>query len=149
MVVVNPASAETPLLNRLKGAVFALLGLVFVGIGVNDCVDTRDFVRHARKAEGIVIALNAGPAHPQVEYADETGTKFTMPGRGWISYRRGDRVAVLYLVNDPHHESKIDDPGALWDFVAIFSGLGATALLVGMYLMLRETKGNHVDSAQK
>lgn len=140
MVIVNTALADTPLLNRLKGALFALMGLVFLGIGANDYVDTRDFVRNARRTEGTVIALNAGPAHPEIEYADETGQKFTMPGAGWISYRRGDRVGVLYLPNDPHHRSKIDDPGALWDLAAVFGGLGAAALVVGSYLILRRKR---------
>jgi hypothetical protein len=149
MVIVNTGSADTPLLNKLKGVLFALVGLVFLGIGVNDYVDTRDFVRDARRTEGVVIALNEGPAHPEIEYADETGRKFTMPGGGWISYRRGDRVGVLYLPNDPHHESRIDDPGALWDLAAVFGGLGAAALVAGSYLILRRDRRSDVNSAKK
>jgi hypothetical protein len=41
---------------------------------------TRQFIRSARRAEGTVVALYAGPAHPEVEYADADGLRHTFPG---------------------------------------------------------------------
>jgi hypothetical protein len=149
MVIVNPASTDTPWLNRLKGACFSLVGLAFLGIGAMTYADTRDFVRHARRTEGTVVALNAGPAHPEIEYTDETGEKLTTPASGWISYRRGDRVGVLYLPNDPHHKSKVDDPGALWDVPTGFGGLGTLGLFLGVYLMLRKSGSRYVIAARE
>lgn len=87
--------------------------------------NTREFLKSARSARGVVIDLNHGPAHPQVEFVLPSGQKTEFPANGWISYRKGDEVEVLYVVDenglpDPH----LNDRGDLWYFAVSQTGLG-------------------------
>jgi hypothetical protein len=53
---------------------------------------TRGFVQRATRADAVVIALNAGSAHPQVQFELPSGEKLSFPAGGFISYNMGAKA---------------------------------------------------------
>jgi hypothetical protein len=97
---------------------------------------TRSFVQRAARADGVVVSLNAGSAHPEVEFTLPNGEKVTFPASGFISYTKGQHATVLYLTDDPSLSPRLDDFGQLWVphiiqlvFALVALGFGLRALL--------------------
>ena len=92
------------------------------------------FIRSSATAEGMVIELNAGGSHPQIEFTTAAGERISYPQGGFIfGYRPGDRVRVCYLPTDPRGTASIDTIGALWFsplLLTIISGVFAIASLL-------------------
>src|SRR5690242_7824202 len=98
--------------GRVRVKVWIGLLLLVAGAGalvlaVFEGYATRQFVRSAQRTEGTVVALYAGPAHPEVEYADASGLRHTFPGTGMVYYQPGARVGVLYIDRGNHHDAKL------------------------------------------
>jgi hypothetical protein len=118
---------------RLVGAFFALIGLTLLVAAVLMARSTVRFTRTAARASGIVIALNAGGSHPEVQFTSKDGQRVRYPQGGMISgYRAGDRVTVLYDPRQPTSTACINAPGALWDGAGGLCLLGAVFLAVGL-----------------
>jgi hypothetical protein len=103
------------------------LGLILAAAGV--AVSVRSFTRKAATAEGVVVRLNAGGSHPQIEFTTGSGQKVSYPQGGLICcYRAGERVRVLYETDRPN-DARLNTFGALWFTPLIL-------LLVGTFLVL-------------
>jgi len=131
-----PAAKPPSLAARLKGGVFAFAGLCVVCGAVAGVVSTRDFLRTAARAPGIVTRLNAGGFHPEIQFTVASGQRVQYPQGGMIkSYHAGESVFVLY---DPHHpgqDPRLDTFGALWmDWITLF-GMGAVFIGIGSLLI--------------
>jgi hypothetical protein len=81
--------------------------------------------------------LNAGPAHPQIEFVDHDGKHVRFPGGGWTSHQPGERVGVLYLASAPVATATLDEPASCWFLTGLFACLGAIALIGGLFVALR------------
>ena len=101
--------------TRLKGGLFAVVGLgVMCGAGAG-AVSTHNFVRSAAHAPGIVTRLNAGGSHPEIRFTAALGRIVSYPQGGMISgYHPGERVSVLYDPRDPSDSPCLDAFGTLW-----------------------------------
>ena len=124
-------------IQKLIGTLFPLIGIaLLVGTGVSIPVTNR-FINTASRAEGTVIKLNAGRAHPSVEFTPVDGTKVEFSGQGWIDYGVGDRVPVLYL-KDPEnpagYQISIDTIGALWFGQFVGTWIGTGFVLSGLFM---------------
>ena len=80
-----------------------------------------------------VVALYAGPAHPEVEYADASGQRHTFPGTGMVHHQAGARVGVLYIDRGDHHDARLAEWGSLWFSVCTTAGIGVALLIAGAY----------------
>jgi len=109
----------------------AILGSLLVGLAAFIACDRVAFLREASGVPGTIVSLNAGPAHPNVEFTTSVGQTIQFSENGWISYRVNDRVRVLYDPADPEHTAWVDDPGALWFAPSLLTGLGLFAWLLG------------------
>ena len=100
-------------IQKLMGTLFPLIGVALL---VGTVVSVR-FINNASRAEGTVIKLNAGRAHPSIEFTPVGESKVEFSGARWIDYGVGDRVPVLYL-KDPESPSgyqiNIDTISVLW-----------------------------------
>jgi len=124
----------------LRGAGFMLAGtalLAFVWLGAQA---KTEFAHDARRAEGIVVALQAGPAHPKIEFADTNGNKVAFFAGGWISHRVGDRVQVLFLEDAPLATAQLDEPGSRWFLLTIVGTLGGGMLIGGSLILARRRR---------
>jgi hypothetical protein len=84
----NPSSR---LMVWIRGVGLVLSGVVVLGFALLEFLAVRDFVDHAHRADGVVVALTAGPAHSEVQFLDpETGKQESFLGNGWgASHRVG------------------------------------------------------------
>ena len=84
-----------------------------------------------------MIKLNAGRAHPSIEFTPVGGGTVEFSGAGWIDYGVGDRVPVLYLKdpeNPAEYQINIDTIGALWFNQFIGTYLGISFVLGGLFV---------------
>ncbi len=121
--------------TRLKGGVFAVVGLSVIAGASAGAVSTHHFVQTAAHAPGVVTKLNAGGVHPEVQFTSASGRVVSYPQGGMIkSYRTGERVTVLYDPGAPSLDPHRDTFGALWlDWISLF-GLGAVFVGIGLLL---------------
>lgn len=118
--------------GRLGGVTFILLGLVLLGFGARSALGIRDFVRHAARADGEVIGLNAGGSHPQIQFVTPDSRVVSFPQGGLIfGYRQGDRVQVLFDPAEPAATATIATPGSLWFPALVLGGIGLVFIAVG------------------
>lgn len=84
-----------------------------------------------------MIKLNAGRAHPSIQFTPAGGSTVEFSGHGSSDHGVGDRVPVLYLKNPDNpagYDINIDTIGALWgdQFAGTWLGLGF--ILGGLFM---------------
>ena len=133
--IKQPPKPRNDLLTRLKGGVFAVVGLCLT-IGV--CawsVSNLHFIRTAARAPGIVTRLNAGGAHPEISFTAASGQVVDYPQGGMIGwYRTGQHVWVLYNRRDPGDSPCLDTIPALWFDGGMLLLMGLVFLSMGLFL---------------
>lgn len=126
-----------PAIQKLIGIIFPIIGGGLLIGSVVSATFTYQFISTASRAEGKVVKLNAGGAHPSIQFiplSKKTAIEFS--GSGYINYAVGDKVTVLYLKNDIYpsgFQTNIDNLGALWFGTAILSFLGVSFVIGGLY----------------
>jgi hypothetical protein len=113
------------------GLAFIVLGVLLLVVAGAYTATQRSFQADAQHTDGTVVSLNAGPAHPNIEFTTPSGARVLFSDNGWISYRVHDHVTVLFDPEDAERSARIDDPGALWYGPCLAAGLGIAALLMG------------------
>lgn len=109
-----------------------LVGCLLLLVAAASAWSTRSFVRRATRATGVVVALNAGSAHPEIEFDLPSGEKVSFPAGGFISYSVGERPTVLYLPEAPFKGARLDHFGALWMRHIMLAAMGLIALAFGV-----------------
>jgi hypothetical protein len=95
-------------------------------------VSVHSFTRAAVTADGVVVRLNAGASHPQVEFTAASGGKISYPQGGLICcYRAGEKVRVLYQADRPN-DARLDAFGVLWVTPLILLVVGTCLVLGGL-----------------
>ncbi|WP_210640871.1 MULTISPECIES: DUF3592 domain-containing protein [unclassified Pseudomonas] len=131
----------------LLGLLFALIGIVLLGITVNLTLERREFLARAQTADGIVSRLNAGGSHPEIAFTAGTGEKISYPQGGLIfGYREGQSVRVHYLPEQPASSAIVDDPGALWGPSGLLGCLGLMFTIAGLAKAIRQRGHGAVHS---
>lgn len=99
----------------MAAVALVVIGIVLLAAAGVTAGARRSFVRRALATEGIVVRLNAGGSHPQIEFTTSSGEKVSYPQGGLIfGYRPGDRVRVLYNPTAAAGTACVDRFGALW-----------------------------------
>lgn len=99
--------------------------IVLLAISAYMGLARQTFLSEADIAPGMVISLNAGGAHPQIEFAASDGKTYRYPQGGMIyGYRTGQAVEVLYLQKNPQLTAVISDTGAIWGPAALIALIG-------------------------
>ncbi|MEM9091416.1 MAG: DUF3592 domain-containing protein [Cyanobacteria bacterium P01_F01_bin.53] len=124
-------------LKELIGTLFPVIGAGLLLIAVVSTAFTYRFINMASRAEGKVVKLNAGGAHPVIRFVpvgEEEEVEFS--GSGFINYSVDDKVSVLYLKdaqNPSGFQTNIDTPGALWAAPLGFTWIGMGFVIGGLY----------------
>lgn len=117
----------------MLSALFAVIGIGLLVIAAVTGMAKRSFARNAARAQGVVVRLNAGGSHPEIEFADVSGQRISYPQGGLIfGYRPGDKVNVLYLPNDPRRTACLDTFGALWFVPSLLAIMGVLFVIAGV-----------------
>jgi Protein of unknown function (DUF3592) len=113
-----------PARSRL-GDVIVFAGISLFGVAFTAMLAVREYQEYkdAAVADGIVTKLNAGGAHPEIEFTTPDGQTVSYPQGGMIGgYEPGQHVRVLYLRDNPKLDPTLDVIGARYAF-ACFTGL--------------------------
>jgi hypothetical protein len=125
-----------PKTRKLVGNLFPIIGLGLLLCAIASAISTQHFIKSASRAEGKVIKLYAGGAHPEIRFVPAGEPAIEFSGHGFIDYAVGDKVNVLYL-KDPQtpagYQIQIDTPGALWSSTSLFTYLGISFVIGGLY----------------
>lgn len=124
---------ESLKLERYSAWLGMVTSIVLFAISAYMGLARQTFLSGADIAPGMVISLNAGGAHPQIEFAAADGKTYRYPQGGMIyGYRAGQAVQVLYRHEDPRMTAVINDTGAIWGPAALIAlmGLGFGVLSV-------------------
>lgn len=122
---------------------FGIVGIVLLGVSGWLTVGSLDFKANAAQAEGTVVRLQSEYSrdsegrgrymyYPIVQFGTEAGEDIEFRGSvgsSSPSYRRGERVTVLYFPQAPQ-DAKIDSIGGLWVGPLITGGAGLVFTLV-------------------
>lgn len=99
--------------------------IILLAISAYMALARQTFLSGADIAPGMVISLNAGGAHPQIEFVAADGKTYRYPQGGMIyGYRTGQAVQVLYLHEDPRMTAVINDTGAIWGPAVLVALIG-------------------------
>jgi len=110
------------LMLRSARILFLAIWLICIYGLVDSINSTQHFLQIARKASGVVVALNAGGSHPQIEFKNESGKTVSYPQGGLIAgFKIGDKVTVLYLEHAFKQRATVDRFGAVWELSIYFS----------------------------
>ncbi|WP_263147170.1 DUF3592 domain-containing protein [Pseudomonas sp. RIT-PI-AD] len=120
--------------ETLQGMLCSLAGLVFLVIAGFCYASHVAFLERAERAEGVVVKLNAGAAHPEIEFTSRAGARVSYPQGGFHgSYEVGERVHDLYDPASPGNTATTDYFGAQWSGVIITLALATGFLAQGLY----------------
>jgi hypothetical protein len=132
----------------LVGAVFGLVGAIFLYKGISSLRSTRRFVAGAAQAPGVVVAhekrWHRKPgggrqrlAHPVVRFEKPGGetVRFESEIGGSLVPKVGQEVTVLYDPKDPDG-AKIKAPLMLWAVPSVFTVLGGVFCLFGLLTLV-------------
>lgn len=116
---------------------FGLISVIAFLVALRAAAATRDFVRTAARAEGVVTVLNAGGSHPEIQFIDAAGRQVSYPQGGLIfGFRPGDKVQVLYAPDNPAGTATICAMGAIWFTTIIAGSLAAIFVMAGAAILL-------------
>ena len=122
-------------IQKLIGFLFPIIGVGLLLGAIASAIFTYRFITIAARAEGKVVRLNAGGAHPVIQFVPIGAAAVEFSGSGLIHYAVGDRVTVLYLKNaqsPPSFQTNIDSPGALWFPSLVLTGIGGAFVVAGL-----------------
>lgn len=127
--------------GRLIFVIFAAVGCTFLAIALFWCLHTRNFLKTAVTADGVVIenvyshsSRGSGTYHPRVRFRTAGGQDLIIDsnvGTNPPSYRAGEPVEVLYDPGNPTHFS-INSFLSLWFGPVVFGGMGVVFSSIGL-----------------
>lgn len=121
-----------------SGGIFSSLLITLIGAGLlliagKVASDRYGFLAQATVADGWVSELNAGGAHPQIDFTSAAGERISYPQGGFIfGYQAGQPVRVLYSPARPANSAIIEDPWALWGTPGVLGVLGLLFVISGV-----------------
>jgi hypothetical protein len=123
-------------LKNLIGTLFPIIGVGLLLVAIVSTPFTYCFINKASKAQGKVVRLSAGGAHPVIQFVPAAGAAVEFSGSGFITYNVDDKVTVLYLkdAQSPSgFQTTIDTPGALWFTPLLLTWIGTGFVISGLY----------------
>lgn len=119
----------------------SVIGILLLLVSTYLTQARQEFLYMAERVPGIVVGLNAGGAHPQIEFAGPEGKTFSYPQGGMIyGYRIGQPVEVLYLREAPRMTAVINDRGAVWGMPALIALIGLVAGTASVFAFYNRRK---------
>ncbi len=133
---LDPAHITDRTAQGFIGLLFPLIGASLLLGALGASIMTYRFTQTASRAEGQVIKLNAGGAHPEIRFIPQGGNTTEFAGSGFINYALGDRVPVLYqqdAAKSKVTQTAIGTPGSLWFTPGILTWIGGGFVIAGLY----------------
>jgi hypothetical protein len=135
----NPSTSIIP--ERIQAAIFVAAGVGMLLLAAAVGYEKTEFLAQARRAEGLIVALEAGTSHVRVEFTDHAGNIVVFPGNGRVRHRVGERVPVVYSEAEPLASAELDEPGSVWNWTVSLACLGLAFCVVGTYILRKRRTG--------
>ncbi|RQR79221.1 DUF3592 domain-containing protein [Burkholderia sp. Bp9012] len=123
---------RNPTVLRYKAIGSALVGACMLICAACGIASTHAFIQASVVVPGQVVALNAGPHHPQISFVTKTGKTISYPQNGFVTLHVGDPVQVRYLPQDPEISATLNQFGALYDTTIFLILMASCFLVVGV-----------------
>lgn len=128
-----PGTALRSPYDCVEGRAFSLIGLLLIAGSIYGVRSTLRFLHDSVAADGVVVRLNAGGSHVQIEFTTLAGEKISYAQNGMIfGYEKGDKVRVLYKA--PAGYRCVDSFGALWGDSILPGAMGLVFTTVGFVM---------------
>lgn len=116
-----------------KGISAMVIAVGFLVAAAISAQSTREFLRTSIVVPGLVIKLNAGGYHPEIQFTTKTGQQISYPQGGIVTKAElGQRVEVRYQADDPDGSATMNVLVAIWNSSIIFAIMGAFAVVCGI-----------------
>lgn len=146
MLVAALVGNEGATMEKVKAGFFIFIGLLVIAGAIAVALQVNRFIKDSIVAPGRVASLNAGGAHPEIEFTTAVGQKVSYPQGGWIGgYKPGDWVRVRYRPEAPRQTATLDRFGALWFWPTLLLLFGVGGLWAG-WSEWPETKGESTNA---
>ncbi|MCA8017965.1 DUF3592 domain-containing protein [Burkholderia metallica] len=116
-----------------KGISAIVIGMGLLVAAAISAQSTREFLRTSIVVPGLVVKLNAGGYHPEIQFTTKTGQQISYPQGGIVTkVELGQRVEVRYQADDPDGSATMNVFAAIWDSTIVFAFLGVVAIVCGI-----------------
>ncbi|AIO49159.1 MULTISPECIES: DUF3592 domain-containing protein [Burkholderia] len=116
-----------------KGISAIVIGVGLLVAAAISAQSTREFLRTSIVVPGLVVKLNAGGYHPEIQFTTKTGQQISYPQGGIVTkVELGQRVEVRYQADDPDGSATMNVFAAIWDSTIVFAFMGAVAIVCGI-----------------
>lgn len=117
--------------KKIASLVFIIFGILLLAGNLMLALNTRDFIRTAEVAKGIVIDTKYGKFHPEIKFTAANHEVVTFRQGGLNKgYRINEVVEVLYD-SGQIRDSRLNEFWALWGFHIVFLAMGLVFLVSG------------------
>ncbi|GBH28712.1 DUF3592 domain-containing protein [Burkholderia vietnamiensis] len=124
---------------------FKGISAIVIGVGLLVAAaicaqSTREFLRTSIVVPGLVVKLNAGGYHPEIQFTTKTGQQISYPQGGIVTkVELGQRVEVRYRADDPDGSATMNVFAAVWDLPIVFTIMAAFAIVCGVMSFRSQT----------
>ncbi|RQS88118.1 MULTISPECIES: DUF3592 domain-containing protein [Burkholderia cepacia complex] len=116
-----------------KGISAIVIGVGLLVAAAISAQSTREFLRTSIVVPGLVVKLNAGGYHPEIQFTTKTGQQISYPQGGIVTkVELGQRVEVRYQADDPDGSATMNVFAAIWDSTIVFAFMGVVAIVCGI-----------------
>lgn len=116
-----------------KGISAIVIGVGLLVAAAISAQSTREFLRTSIVVPGLVVKLNAGGYHPEIQFTTKTGQQISYPQGGIVTkVELGQRVEVRYQADDPDGSATMNVFAAIWDSTIVFAFMGVVAIMCGI-----------------
>ncbi|QVN13184.1 DUF3592 domain-containing protein [Burkholderia sp. LAS2] len=116
-----------------KGISAIVIGVGLLVAAAISAQSTREFLRTSIVVPGLVVKLNAGGYHPEIQFTTKTGQQISYPQGGIVTkVKLGQRVEVRYQADDPDGSATMNVFAAIWDSTIVFAFMGVVAIVCGV-----------------
>ncbi|MBK3338637.1 DUF3592 domain-containing protein [Burkholderia pseudomallei] len=116
-----------------KGISAIVIGVGLLVAAAISAQSTREFLRTSIVVPGLVVKLNAGGYHPEIQFTTKTGQQISYPQGGIVTkVELGQRVEVRYQADDPDGSATMNVFAAIWDSTIVFAFMGVVAIVCGV-----------------
>ncbi len=115
-----------------RGISAIVIGVSLLVAAAINAQSAREFLRTSIVVPGLVVKLNAGGYHPEIQFTTKTGQQISYPQGGITKVELGQRVEVRYQADDPDGSATMNVFVAIWDSPIVFTIMAAFAIVCGV-----------------
>ncbi|WP_087131152.1 DUF3592 domain-containing protein [Caballeronia pedi] len=115
-------------------------GVFFLVVQLPLLVPEVAWYRHSTLTAGVVVGLNAGGKHPQIEFTARSGERISVPASSFFHFTQvGEQVLVRYDTRSPA-QARINGVVNIWGGFIVFTAVAFASIIRGLFRTYRNIK---------